>query len=42
MIAETISLGILSLPSALATVGLVPYVLAPRRESLLPELLLVK
>ena len=26
MIAETISLGILSLPSALATVGIVPYV----------------
>lgn len=30
MIAETISLGILSLPSVLDTVGLVPYVSYPR------------
>lgn len=29
MIAETVSLGILSLPSTLKTVGLVPYALSP-------------
>lgn len=33
MIAETISLGILSLPSVLATVGIVPYVLLSLFES---------
>lgn len=31
MIAETISLGILALPKALATLGLVPYDIPPRR-----------
>lgn len=29
MIAETISLGILALPKALAVLGLVPYILLP-------------
>ena len=30
MIAETISLGILSLPSALAAIGIIPYVSSPK------------
>lgn len=29
MVAETVSLGVLSLPSAVATMGLVPYALPP-------------